>query len=241
VGRSSEQAYAYLFIPSESFLTGNARKRLKVLMEHSDLGSGFRVAMDDLKIRGGGSILGASQSGHIAAVGYDMFLKLMESAVSEIKGEPTPERLEPEINIGLSAYISESYIADIDQRLAAYRRMAKMKTLKEISDFKAELADRFGVLPDETSNLLLKIMLKVLSVNAGVKKLDLSGQKLSLHFSESHQNDPTGIIEMVSSESKRFKLTPDHVFKVNLSKNTTRSLLAQTKNILKEISHHVNG
>ncbi|MBW1840223.1 MAG: transcription-repair coupling factor [Deltaproteobacteria bacterium] len=241
VGRSSEQAYAYLFIPNESFLSGNARKRLKVLMEHSDLGSGFRVAMDDLKIRGGGSILGASQSGHIAAVGYDMFLKLMESAVSEMKGEPPSDRLEPEINISMSAYIPESYIADIDQRLAAYRRMAKVTTLKEISDFKAELVDRFGVLPVETSNLLLKIMLKVLSVNAGVKRLDLSGRKLSLHFSETHQNDPTGILDMLASESKRFKFTPDHVFKADLPKNGTNGLLAQTKNILKEITHHVNG
>ena len=91
VGRSDEQAFAYLFIPRDSVLGKDAQKRLKVLMEHSDLGAGFQIAMSDLKIRGGGTILGASQSGHIAAVGYDMFLKLMEEAMAEIKGEPVPD------------------------------------------------------------------------------------------------------------------------------------------------------
>ena len=173
VGRAGEQAYAYLFIPRESTLSKDARKRLKVLMEHSDLGAGFQIAMSDLQIRGGGTILGASQSGHIAAVGYDMFLKLMEEAVANIKGETVTEDLEPEISIPFSAYIPEEYIPDIDQRLTAYRRLSKMDSLKEISDFKAEMEDRFGPLPEEGVNLLLKIMLRVLCVKAGVKKLDL--------------------------------------------------------------------
>jgi transcription-repair coupling factor (superfamily II helicase) len=241
VGRSNEQAYAYLFIPNESFLSANAQKRLKVLMEHSDLGSGFRIAMDDLKIRGGGTILGASQSGHIAAVGYDMFLKLMENTISEMKGVPALQSLEPEINVSMSAYIPESYIMDIDQRLAAYRRMARMETLTEISDFKTELTDRFGALPVETSNLLLKIMLKVLSINAGVKRLDLSGQTLLLHFSEEHQKNPDGVADMIVSENGRFEPTSDHMLKIRLSKTHTSGLLAQTKNILKEITRRVNA
>ena len=110
VGRRTAQAYAYLFIPKESTLTRDAQKRLKVLMEHSDLGSGFQVAMNDLKIRGGGTILGANQSGHVAAVGYDMFLKLMREAVAEQKGEPLKTPLEPEINIPLAAFIPEDYV-----------------------------------------------------------------------------------------------------------------------------------
>ncbi len=110
VGRFDEQAYAYLFIPNESILGKNAQKRLKVLMEHSDLGSGFQIAMSDLKIRGGGTILGASQSGHIAAVGYDMFLKLMENSMAELKGEAVQDSLEPEINVSMPTFIPESYI-----------------------------------------------------------------------------------------------------------------------------------
>ena len=207
VGRSEEQAYAYLFIPGESALGRNAQKRLKVLMEHSDLGSGFQIAMNDLKIRGGGTILGASQSGHIAAVGYDMFLKLMENTMAELKGEPVREALDPEINLPMSALISAAYIVDIDQRLTAYRRLARMTSLGEISDFKAELIDRYGPLPVEAGNLLLKIMLKVLSIKAGVKRLDLTDRQVLLHFSETHQQNPLGIVDMVVDQKDGFALT----------------------------------
>jgi transcription-repair coupling factor (superfamily II helicase) len=241
VGRSVEQAYAYLFVPRESKLTKDAVKRLKVLMEHSDLGSGFQIAMSDLRIRGGGSILGASQSGHIAAVGYDTFLQLMEEAMAELKGEPVQDALEPEINFTLSTFIPESYIPDIDQRLSTYRHLARMNSLKELSDFKTEMEDRFGTLPVETSNLLIKIMLKVLAIGAGVKRLDLNEEQLLLHFSESHQKNPFGIVDMVTNEKNQYAITPDHIFIANLSKTSEVSMLAQTKNILKEIRQRVNG
>ncbi|KJS32607.1 MAG: transcriptional regulator [Desulfatitalea sp. BRH_c12] len=240
VGRGEEQAYAYLFIPSETTLTKDAQKRLKVLMEHSDLGSGFQIAMSDLKIRGGGTILGASQSGHIAAVGYDMFLRLMESSIAELKGEPILAALEPEINLPIAAFLPEKYISDIDQRLAIYRRLARMDDLKEISALKAEMEDRFGTLPDEAGNLLLKIMLKVLAVRAGCKRLDLTENFLSLHFSEAHQMKPFGIVEMVSVAGNRYRFTPDHVFRAALVAGPPSALMAQSKNILIEIARHVN-
>ncbi|AOY58016.1 transcription-repair coupling factor [Desulfococcus multivorans] len=241
VGRGEEQAFAYLFIPEESSLSKDAQKRLKVLMEHSDLGSGFQIAMSDLKIRGGGTILGASQSGHIAAVGYDMFLKLMEDAVAELKGEPISTPLEPEINIPMSFFISEGYIPDIDQRLNTYRRLSKMSTLKEISDFRTELIDRFGSMPDETGNLLLKMMLKILATKAGVKRLDFLENALSIHFSEAHQKNPFGIVDLITERSDRFTFTPDQILKVKLSGHSIGSRLTQTKNILKEITRRVNG
>jgi len=240
VGRLDEQAYAYLFIPRESTLGKDAKKRLKVLMEHSDLGSGFQIAMSDLRIRGGGTILGASQSGHIAAVGYDMFLKLMENAMAELKGETVIESLEPEINIDMPALIPEPYIPDIDQRLSAYRRLAKMTEINEIADFKAELIDRFGALTMETENLLLKIMLRVMAIKAGVKRVDFTGRQLSLSFSQVHQKNPSGIIDLVLSERDRFEITPDHLIKVRLKKGSTSSLMLQAKNILKEVMQRVN-
>ena len=241
VGRADEQAYAYLFIPDETTLGKDAVKRLKVLMEHSDLGAGFQIAMSDLKIRGGGTILGASQSGHIAAVGYEMYLKLMENAVSELKGKPVIESLEPEINIIISAYIPESYITDIDQRLSAYRRLTKMTELSEIADFKTEVIDRFGALPREAANLLLKIMLKVLSVKAGVKRLDLTGGKLVLHFSAVHQENPPGIVDVVVSNKKLYELSPDYIFKARISNSSFNGLVAQVRKILKEIAQRVNS
>jgi len=241
VGRGDEQAFAYLFIPEESNLSKDAQKRLKVLMEHSDLGSGFQIAMSDLKIRGGGTILGASQSGHIAAVGYDMFLKLMEDAVSELKGEPISTPLEPEINIPMSFFISEEYIPDIDQRLSTYRQLSKMTTVKEISDFRTELLDRFGPVPDETGNLLLKMMLKILATKAGVKRLDFLENTLSIYFSDAHPKNPFGIVDLITEESGQFTFTPDQVLKVKLSGQSLGSRLTQTKNILKEITRRVNG
>ena len=241
VGRSDEQAYAYLLIPHESLLGKDARKRLKVLMEHSDLGSGFQIAMSDLKIRGGGTILGASQSGHIAAVGYDMFLKLMESAIAELKGEAMVEPLEPEININMSALLAEHYIPDIDQRMSAYRRLAKMTDLSQIADFKSELIDRFGPLPDEATNLLFKIVLKVLAKKAGVSRLDMTNQNLILYFSQAHQRNPAAMVDMIMAAPERFHLSPDYVLRVRLASNTLNAHLAQTKNTLKEIAQRVNS
>ncbi len=240
VGRSEEQAYAYLFIPGESQLTQDAQKRLKVLMEHSDLGSGFQIAMSDLKIRGGGTILGASQSGRIAAVGYDTFLKLMESSVAEMKGELVQEPLVPEIHLQLSALITEGYIPDINQRLLFYRRLAKLSDIKSISAIKAEMADRFGTLPDEVENLLLKIMLKILAVRAGCKRLDLTAGRLALQFSAIHQAHPLGIVDMLGGKANPYHLSPDHTFTANLRKGPPRAQLAQVKNILIEIAQHVN-
>lgn len=238
VGRSDEQAYAYLFIPGEASLTRNAQKRLKVLMEHSDLGAGFQIAMNDLQIRGGGNILGASQSGHIAAVGYDMFIKMMENAMADLKGETIQEPLDPEINIPMSVFIPENFIPDIDQRLTAYRRLAKMNELSEIADFKAELLDRFGKIPEEVNNLLLKIMLRILAIKAGIQRLDLNTRHLLLYFSDSHIKNREPLIRLAQSDGKRFQFLSRYTLKIELG--TAGSRLAQTKNILKEVIRHVN-
>jgi transcription-repair coupling factor (superfamily II helicase) len=241
VGRSDEQAYAYLLIPDESLLTADARKRLKVLMEHSDLGSGFQIAMNDLEIRGGGAILGASQSGHIAAVGYDMFLQLMEEAVADMKGEPILQPLDPEINIQLSAYFSEAYVPDIDQRMFLYRRLARMSELQEIADMRAELTDRFGPLPEEATHLLFKIMLKVLARQAGVARLDLRERMLVLTFSAVHVQDASAVAALVHRSPQHFELSPDGVLKARLAAQGTVGQLAQVRNILQAIIQHVNN
>ncbi len=241
VGRSDQQAYAYLFIPRESTLGRDAVKRLKVLMEHSDLGSGFQIAMNDLKIRGGGTILGASQSGHIAAVGYDMFLKLMEETMADLKGEVRVKPLDPEVNVSLSAFFPDDYIPDIDQRLGAYRRLARMGSLKEISAFKLELEDRFGQLPEPVENLLLKIMLKVLCRRAAVKRLDLTGTALTLAFSPDHLQDPEPVLNFALGDPRACALSDRHLLKVQLGAASDRGLLGQIKNILNKIGRHGNG
>ncbi|MBA2881688.1 transcription-repair coupling factor (superfamily II helicase) [Desulfosalsimonas propionicica] len=241
VGRADTQAYAYMIVPREAALSRDAQKRLKVVMEHSDLGAGFQIALNDLKIRGGGAALGVSQSGHIAAVGYDMFLKLMEEAVGRLKGEAVTEPLEPEINIPVSVFIPESYIADIDQRLAAYRRLARMTDLKDVADFREELTDRYGKPPAEALHLLLKIMLRILAVRAGVRRLDLTWETMSLSFSGMHQKNPHGLMDLIQSDPGRYRFTPDHVLCVPMGKTRINSLMNQAKKILMEIATYVNN
>ncbi len=241
VGRSEEQAYAFLFIPKESHLSKDARKRLKVLMEHSDLGSGFQIAMNDLKIRGGGTILGASQSGHIAAVGYDMFLKLMEEAVADIKGEPVAETIDPEINIAVSAFIPQDYMPDIDQRLNMYRRLSRAGDADTLADLKAELIDRFGPLPRSVSNLLLKVMLKIDAAAAGVQRLDFVSGQLLLVPGQG-PSDPAGkFVELALAQPGRSKLSPDKGLQVMLSPEELKTPFRSIKKILREIGRYVNS
>ncbi|MFO7840083.1 MAG: transcription-repair coupling factor [Desulfosalsimonadaceae bacterium] len=241
IGRSNEQAYAYLFVPKEAALTRDARKRLKVLMEHTDLGAGFQIAMNDLKIRGGGAALGVEQSGHIAAVGYDMFLQLLEDAVSRSKGETVVEKLEPEIHVPMSVYIPEAYITESDQRFSVYRRLSRMNELKEIADIKGELKDRYGPPPEPARNLLIKIMLRIIAIKAGVKRLDLKEGQMVLSFSELHQKNPMGVLDLIDKEPERYLFTPENTLKIQMQANGPVRLMAEAKNTLMEIATHVNN
>ena len=176
----------------------------------------------------------------IAAVGYDMFLQLMEETMAELKGETVVQPLDPEINVPFSAYIPETCIPDLDQRLAMYRRLAKIDDPADIPDIKAELEDRFGTMPTVTRNLLTKILLKALAVRAGVKRLDLNNGKVILAFSEAHQENPQGIVDVIRRDPKRFQLTPDYTRSLQVTKKGAQGAIAQVKKILQEIAHHVN-
>lgn len=241
IGRGSEQAFAYLLLDEGVSLSKDAQKRLKVLMEYSDLGSGFHIAMSDLQIRGGGAALGVSQSGHIAAVGYDMFLQLLDEAVSDMKGEPKTETLEPEINIAMSAFIPEDYIPDLDQRLHIYRRLSRMTGLNEISAFREELTERYGKPPVEALNILLKIMIRILAIRCGVKRVDLTEAALVLQFSQAHQKKPFAVAEYVSSFKGGCGFSSDNTLKIEIGEQKITQALAKTRNILKELSARVNN
>ncbi len=242
IGRGEEQAYAYLFVPEEHRLTRDSQKRLAALMEHRDLGSGFQIAMKDLQIRGAGSALGGSQSGHVAAVGYDMFLKLLDEAVADLKGQPLTDPLEPEINVTLSTFISDEYVQSIEQRLTIYRRLSQMTTVKEVAAMQQELVDRFGKLPEAAGNMLLKIMLRVLSVKAGVKKLDLTNTSLTLVFSAVHQRRPQALAGGVSMINAPHEFTAENTLRFSIGgkfKPVTRAL-GEAKKILQVIAPLVN-
>ena len=171
VGRSSTQSYAYLLVPSLDDLSRDSKDRLQALMDCNELGGGFKLAMSDLQIRGGGNLLGVSQSGHIVAIGYELYLDLLQQTVTDLKARAAQggttvsgelEELDPEINLQISAYIPDSYIPDVSQRFIAYRRISALVTEEDAQhvDLQDELVDRYGALPDETINLLQVVALK---------------------------------------------------------------------------------
>lgn len=166
VGRSNIKAYAYFLIPGEDLLGDSAKKRLQAIREMSFLGAGFRLAMKDMEIRGAGNFLGPQQSGHVEAVGFDMYLEMLEKTVSELKGIEVKEEAEPVINLKIHAVIPDSYIEDLTLRLSLYRRIAAATDADTLSDIEAEMTDRFGKLPEETVSLLdimrVKLMAKKL-------------------------------------------------------------------------------
>jgi transcription-repair coupling factor (superfamily II helicase) len=154
VGRSGQRAYAYLFHPRDRVLTEEAYERLRAIGEATELGSGFKIAMRDLEIRGAGNILGEAQSGHIAAVGYDLYCQMVTEVVAEMKGEPVEEAVELKLDVPVSAFLPDTYVPTEDLRLEAYRRLAEVKTQAEVDDVRKEWLDRYGPVPKEAETLL---------------------------------------------------------------------------------------
>ncbi len=235
VGRSKEQAYAYLLVPSPAHLTRDAQKRLEALLDFSELGSGFKLAMNDLQIRGAGSILGTTQTGHIAAVGYDLYLDLLEKTVNELKGTPVEEELEPEINLKVSAYIPEAYVPESDQRLIIYRRLTMADTVTELSDIKNELIDRYGPLPPEVGNLLSLMEIKQDLKRLMVNRLDSTNGYFILSFSEKTQLAPEIILSLIRQNKRKYRFTPENKLYVSLSNAEDAQMLQEVKKVLQAL------
>ena len=193
VGRSGQRAYSYLLIPPRSRITEAAGKRLKAILEAAELGAGFRIAMRDLEIRGAGNMLGAEQSGHIHAIGFELYAQLLNEAVAEVKAgmgdggpasEAKPIRRQVRVNLSLSAYIPENYISHLPTRLAAYQRLTRVEHREQVQDIREELRDRFGPLPQVVDNLLYLVDVKLLAGAAGVKSAAQSGSTVTLTLVE---------------------------------------------------------
>ncbi len=212
VGRGSEQAYAYLLVNSLETMTPKASSRLRAIMEFSSAGGGFRLAMQDLQIRGAGNILGVSQSGQIADVGYDMYLDLLQRAVEELKGTPVRDETDPEVNLGIPAFIPDDYVPDPGQRLELYRRLSRARGDVERLEIEDELADRFGPLPPEVMNLRAVLEIKELLRRLNATRLDLGRkggvQRMVVAF---HQDGPPGAENIVreAATRKKWSLLPD--------------------------------
>ncbi len=184
VGRSEKKAYAYLLIPSSKPLTDEAKRRLKVISEFKELGSGFKLALSDLEIRGAGHLFGNEQSGHIADVGLEMYLDMLEGAVKRLQGEVQKEEVEPEISLNMSALIPDDYVSSDAERLLLYKRLSALDSEKEILDLKVELTDRFGDIPEPTLNLIELMDLKLLMKGLYIDKAEIKEKRTVIIFSE---------------------------------------------------------
>jgi transcription-repair coupling factor (superfamily II helicase) len=171
VGRSGHRAYAYLLHPADKVLSETAYERLRTIGEQTELGSGFKIAMRDLEIRGAGNILGRDQSGHIAAVGYDLYVQMVAEAVAEMKGEPVRPAVEVKIDVPSDAHLPADYVGREDLRLEAYRRLAAVVGENEVDDIRAEWLDRFGPLPAPAEGLLAVARLRVECLRTGVREV----------------------------------------------------------------------
>jgi len=213
VGRSSEQSYAYLLVPSLEGLAKEAKERLRALLDYSELGGGFKLAMSDLQIRGGGNILGVSQSGHIAAVGYDLYLELLQNTVSDLKRQAAEqevvETIDPEINLQISAYIPEKFIADTPQRYIAYRKIAGVEHHEQLADLKDEMQDRYGTLPVETQNLFDMMSLKIRLKKIMITRLEQGKDMLVFSFHGQTPVDPQKILVLLEKRSNNIRFSPD--------------------------------
>lgn len=227
VGRASEQAYAYFLVPDISRISHEARKRLKAIMAISEAGGGFRLAMHDLQIRGAGNILGVSQSGSIADVGYDLYLELLQAAVEELKGMPGKEEVDPEVNLGVSAFIPEDYVPDVEERLILYRRFSRLLYHKEASDFMDELTDRFGPCPSEVISLLKIMEIKHMLRKLNAVRLDRSSagakEQIVLVFGQGGPDNPEKIFALVKKHTHVRLLLPDERLIIGIGKKTDRS------------------
>ncbi len=174
VGRAGQRAYAYLMFPPDVALTEEAYERLRTIGEHTELGSGFKIAMRDLEIRGAGNLLGADQSGHIAAVGYDLYVQMVSEAVAELKGEPLRPPAEIKLDLPVTAHLPRDYVAREDLRLEAYRRLATVTTPAEVEDIRNEWLDRYGPLPEPAAALLRIGELRAECARTGVREVTVT-------------------------------------------------------------------
>ena len=198
VGRSNRRAYCYLFVEPDSELTEVARKRLAALKEFSDLGAGFKIAALDLELRGAGNLLGGEQHGHINAIGFDMYVRMLEDTVRELRGEEVAPEIHSSLNLGLDLRIPSSYVADENQRLRAYKRIAQAVDSAEREKVEQELADRYGPVPDEVRHLLTYSAIKTAAEKIGIEAIDRRHSVLNVKFHEETRVDGEKLMALVS-------------------------------------------
>jgi transcription-repair coupling factor (superfamily II helicase) len=236
VGRSSQRAYAYLLIPGEGGLTKTARERLRVLQELTELGTGFRIASHDLELRGAGDLLGGRQAGQMAAIGFEMYTDLLQETIEELQGRQHQDKVDPEIRLGLSAFLPDKYVPDPSQRLVLYKRMAAAEeelTLYEIAD---ELRDRYGALPVPAELLLDLMRLRVLLKQLRIEAAEYDGRRLTCSFHPQTTVAPETLLGLLQQDPARYQFSADFKLSIQLGKQTGHELLQAARKELQPLN-----
>src|SRR5882757_2029780 len=249
VGRSDRRAYSYLLIPPEQELTEVARRRLAALKEFSDLGAGFKIAALDLELRGAGNMLGGEQSGHIEAIGFEMYTTMLAEAVAKMKGESAEERLPVQMNMGISLRIDSDYIAEENQRLRMYKRIAGAENEAVLADVRSEMIDRYGEMPETVVHLLAAAEIRMICERMSIAQVDrkrvqieenrqkVMREMLDLRFDQKAKIDPAALMKLVARNAKKGALfTPQGVLRWPLTSSKAVDVLNETKAVLEMVT-----
>ncbi|RWX78232.1 transcription-repair coupling factor [Neorhizobium lilium] len=238
VGRSKVRAFALFTLPVNKTLTQMAERRLKVLQSLDTLGAGFQLASHDLDIRGAGNLLGEEQSGHIKEVGFELYQQMLEEAVAEVKGDDSvsDSGWSPQISVGITVIIPETYVPDLHLRMGLYRRLGELQELSEIDGFGAEMMDRFGPMPVEVQNLLKVVYIKSLCRKANVEKLDAGPKGVVMTFRDKQFPNPAGLVGYIAKQGTMAKIRPDHSVFLTRDLPTPEKRLTTAAQLMKQFA-----
>ncbi len=235
VGRGSDRAYCYLLVSDPRKLSDDARRRLDVIQQHTDLGAGLQIAHQDLDMRGAGNILGRDQSGHIESIGFELFSELLEEAIAEIQGEPIDEKYEPEVNIPVAAYIPEDYVRDLGQRLAFYKRFSMAIDEEQLFDVHGELEDRYGRAPQPVLALRSVVQLKLLITSIRAKKIEAGPKSVLIELMPDTVLDPDRVIALIESRRGEYEFRPEMTLLRYLKPDEATDTLAAALHVAHEV------
>ena len=232
VGRADRRAYAYLFLPPEGTLSPEGRRRIEAIEDLSELGAGYRLASHDLEIRGAGNLLGGEQSGYIAAVGYDLFLEMLEQAVAELRGQGAEQRIEPEIKLPVPALLPEEYVDAVNHRLVFYKQLSSARNGEELDEIRDELLDRYGPLPAEAVNLFDVIRLKLRCRDLGIESLEAGRDEIVVRIATdlAPRIDPTRLVTLLGRPGTPFRV--DREQQIHMRYRGSGTVLAESFGLL---------
>ena len=233
VGRATAQAYGYLFYPQDRAITEGAQKRLRVIEEFTDLGSGFKIALRDLEIRGAGNILGSEQHGHIVTVGYELYCRLLEEAVMALKGEKVEETVETRISLPVEAYLPDNYVPDSRQKVSIYKKIAGLKDREALNELREELKDRYGAIPEPAEMLLEVADIKQLSQHLGVTAIVAGKEQVKVTFDERKPRINVKKFVEIVHQNKNLQLQPPAQLKIRMPGVTGANMLTELQQTLR--------